>query len=242
MMFTSDLALRFDPAYEAIGRRWQKDPAAFADAFARAWFKLTHRDMGPRPRYLGPLVPAEVLIWQDPVPAVEGELINDADIADLKSTDPRLRPHHLAARLHRLGRGLHLPRFRQARRRQRRPHSPRAAEELGSQPAAGPRQSPHHARRHSGFLRKEGIPRRPHRPRRLRSRRRRRQKRPASTSPSPSPPAAPTPRRSSPTSSPSPRSSPPPTPSATTSASATKPAPKSCSSTAPSSSPSPRPR
>jgi catalase-peroxidase len=85
MMFTSDLALRFDPAYEAIGRRFQKDPAAFADAFARAWFKLTHRDMGPKVRYLGPLVPAEELIWQDPVPAHEGELINDADIAELKS-------------------------------------------------------------------------------------------------------------------------------------------------------------
>jgi len=89
MMFTSDLALRFDPAYEAIGKRWQKDPAAFADAFARAWFKLTHRDMGPRPRYLGPLVPSEELIWQDPVPAPpsaqDGDLINDADIAELKS-------------------------------------------------------------------------------------------------------------------------------------------------------------
>jgi catalase-peroxidase len=85
MMFTSDLALRFDPAYEAIGRRWQKDPAAFADAFARAWFKLTHRDMGPIVRYLGPLVPSEVLIWQDPVPAVEGTLIGDAEIAELKA-------------------------------------------------------------------------------------------------------------------------------------------------------------
>jgi catalase-peroxidase len=84
MMFTSDLALRFDPAYEAIGRRFQKDPAAFADAFARAWFKLTHRDMGPIVRYLGPLVPKEVLIWQDPVPAVDHELIGEAEIADLK--------------------------------------------------------------------------------------------------------------------------------------------------------------
>jgi catalase-peroxidase len=84
MMFTSDLALRFDPAYEAIGKRFQKDPAAFADAFARAWFKLTHRDMGPVVRYLGPLVPKEELIWQDPVPAHTGELINDADIAELK--------------------------------------------------------------------------------------------------------------------------------------------------------------
>jgi catalase-peroxidase len=84
MMFTSDLALRFDPSYEAIGRRWQKDPAAFADAFARAWFKLTHRDMGPIVRYLGPLVPQEVLLWQDPVPAVDHALITEAEIAALK--------------------------------------------------------------------------------------------------------------------------------------------------------------
>jgi catalase-peroxidase len=86
MMFTSDLALRFDPAYEAIGRRFQKDPAAFADAFARAWFKLTHRDMGPKVRYLGPLVPAEDLIWQDPIPAPQGAPVTDADIAALKQT------------------------------------------------------------------------------------------------------------------------------------------------------------
>jgi catalase-peroxidase len=85
MMFTSDLALKFDPIYAEIGKRWQKDPAAFADAFARAWFKLTHRDMGPITRYLGPLVPQEVLLWQDPVPAAEGYTLSDADIAELKS-------------------------------------------------------------------------------------------------------------------------------------------------------------
>jgi catalase-peroxidase len=85
MMFTSDLALKFDPIYEAIGKRFQKDPAAFSDAFARVWFKLTHRDMGPIVRYLGPLVPKEELIWQDPVPAVDHELIGDADIAELKA-------------------------------------------------------------------------------------------------------------------------------------------------------------
>jgi catalase-peroxidase len=85
MMFTSDLALKFDPIYNEIGRRWQKDPAAFADAFARAWFKLTHRDLGPITRYLGPLVPKEVLVWQDPVPATEGYTLSVADIADLKS-------------------------------------------------------------------------------------------------------------------------------------------------------------
>jgi catalase-peroxidase len=85
MMFTSDLALKFDPAYEAIGKRFQKDPGAFADAFARAWYKLTHRDMGPIVRYLGPLVPKEQLIWQDPIPAVDSSLIGDAEIAALKA-------------------------------------------------------------------------------------------------------------------------------------------------------------
>ncbi|QDM14676.1 catalase/peroxidase HPI [Tardiphaga sp. vice352] len=84
-MLTSDLALRVDPIYEKISRRFYENPDQFADAFARAWFKLTHRDMGPVARYLGPLVPKEVLIWQDPIPAVDHELINDADIADLKA-------------------------------------------------------------------------------------------------------------------------------------------------------------
>ncbi|MBK8787760.1 MAG: catalase/peroxidase HPI [Chitinophagaceae bacterium] len=83
-MLTTDLALRIDPAYEKISRRFFENPDQFADAFARAWFKLTHRDMGPRSRYLGPEVPAEELIWQDPVPAVTHELINDTDIAELK--------------------------------------------------------------------------------------------------------------------------------------------------------------
>jgi catalase-peroxidase len=85
MMFTSDLALKFDPEYEKIGKRFQANPAQFADAFARAWFKLTHRDMGPIVRYLGPLVPKERLIWQDPVPAVDHELIGEADITALKT-------------------------------------------------------------------------------------------------------------------------------------------------------------
>jgi len=83
-MLTSDLALRFDPIYEKISRRFLENPAEFADAFARAWFKLTHRDMGPKARYLGPDVPAEDLIWQDVVPAVDHKLIDDADIAALK--------------------------------------------------------------------------------------------------------------------------------------------------------------
>ena len=84
-MLTTDLALRVDPAYEKISRRFYEHPDEFADAFARAWFKLTHRDMGPRSRYLGPEVPSEILIWQDPVPAATYKLIDDKDIADLKS-------------------------------------------------------------------------------------------------------------------------------------------------------------
>ena len=84
MMTTADLSLRMDPAYEKISRRFHQTPQAFADAFARAWFKLTHRDMGPRSRYLGKLVPSEVLIWQDPVPAVDHPLVDAQDIAALK--------------------------------------------------------------------------------------------------------------------------------------------------------------
>ncbi|MDH3896665.1 MAG: catalase/peroxidase HPI [Deltaproteobacteria bacterium] len=84
MMTTADLSLKFDPIYEPIARRYLKNPEEFKDAFARAWFKLTHRDMGPRSRYLGPEVPEEELVWQDPVPAVDHELIDEKDIADLK--------------------------------------------------------------------------------------------------------------------------------------------------------------
>jgi catalase-peroxidase len=84
MMSTADMALRMDPIYEKISRCFHKNPEEFAAAFARAWFKLTHRDMGPRARYLGPEVPDEELIWQDPVPAVDHDLIDDKDIADLK--------------------------------------------------------------------------------------------------------------------------------------------------------------
>jgi catalase-peroxidase len=84
-MLTTDLSLKLDPAYEKIARRFYESPDQFADAFARAWFKLTHRDMGPRARYLGPEVPAEELIWQDPVPKVDHKLIDAADVADLKA-------------------------------------------------------------------------------------------------------------------------------------------------------------
>jgi catalase-peroxidase len=84
-MLTTDLALRFDPIYERISQRFYEHPDQFADAFARAWFKLTHRDMGPRSRYLGPLVPQEPLLWQDPIPALDHRLIDEWDIADLKT-------------------------------------------------------------------------------------------------------------------------------------------------------------
>jgi len=85
IMTTADMAMRMDPIYEKISRRFHKNPDEFADAFARAWFKLTHRDMGPRSRYLGPEVPEEELIWQDPLPAVTHKLIDEQDIATLKS-------------------------------------------------------------------------------------------------------------------------------------------------------------
>jgi catalase-peroxidase len=85
MMTTADMAMRMDPAYEKISRRFMENPKALADAFARAWFKLTHRDMGPISRYLGPLVPKDALIWQDPIPAVDHELVDEQDIAALKA-------------------------------------------------------------------------------------------------------------------------------------------------------------
>src|SRR5205814_6272959 len=84
-MLTTDLSLRLDPAYEKISRRFYEHPDQFADAFARAWFKLTHRDMGPIVRYLGPLVPKETLPWQDPIPAVDHQLIGEKDITALKA-------------------------------------------------------------------------------------------------------------------------------------------------------------
>ena len=135
MMTTADLSLRFDPAYEKISRRFHQNPQEFADAFARAWFKLTHRDMGPRARYLGPLVPKEVLIWQDPIPAVDHKLIDEQDIAALKAKvlASGLSISQLVTTA--WASACNLPRQRQARRRQRCAHPPGAAEGLGSQPA-----------------------------------------------------------------------------------------------------------
>ena len=133
-MLTSDLALRFDPAYERISRHFLEHPDEFADAFARAWYKLMHRDMGPVTRYLGPWV-AEPQLWQDPVPAVDHELVGEADVATLKQTLLGSGPVGAPAGAHRLGFGVQLPRHGQARRRQRCPHPAGPAEGLGRQRA-----------------------------------------------------------------------------------------------------------
>ena len=134
-MLTTDLALRFDPHYAQISKRFHENPQEFADAFAKAWFKLTHRDMGPIPRYLGPLVPKEPQIWQDPVPAVDHELIDDKDVAALKAKILASGLSISAVGHDRLGVGIEFPRLRQARWSERSAHSPCAAEGLGSQPA-----------------------------------------------------------------------------------------------------------
>ena len=133
MMLTTDLALQFDPIYEPISRRFHEHPEEFADAFAKAWFKLTHRDMGPISRYLGQLVPRSRSSGRTRSRAVDHELIGAEDVAALKAQDPRLGAVHLPAGLDRLGVGVDVPRHRQARRRQRRAHPPRAAEGLGGQ-------------------------------------------------------------------------------------------------------------
>ena len=137
MMSTADLALRMDPAYEKIARRYHQNPEQFADAFARAWYKLTHRDMGPVSRYLGPLVPKEELLWQDPVPALDHPTDRRAGHRRTQGADPRLRAVGGPAGDDGLGIGVHLPRQRHARWRQRRAHSPGTAEGLGGEPARG---------------------------------------------------------------------------------------------------------
>ena len=174
-MLTTDLSLRFDPAYEKISRRFYENPDQFADAFARAWFKLTHRDMGPIARYLGPLVPKETLIWQDPIPAVDHELIGEQDIAALKAKILALRPVGVPACLDRMGVGVDVPRLRQARRRQWRAYSSQPAEGLGGQPAGRAQDGPAEARSDPEGVRQEGFACRPDRSRRLRGGRKSRQ-------------------------------------------------------------------
>ena len=130
-MLTTDLSLRLDPAYEKISRRFYEDPDAFADAFARAWFKLTHRDMGPVARYLGAEVPDETLLWQDPLPEVTHDLDRAGRRRSPEEPDPRFGPVRLAAGLHSVGVGVDVPRQRQARRRQWSARPPRPPERLG---------------------------------------------------------------------------------------------------------------
>ena len=132
MMLTSDLALKMDPIYAPIAKRFHENPDQLADAFAKAWYKLLHRDMGPVSRYLGPWVP-EPQLWQDPVPAVDHDLIGDEDIAALK--DKILASGLSISQLvvHRLGVGGELPRHRQAGRGERGTDPPRATEGLGGQ-------------------------------------------------------------------------------------------------------------
>ena len=174
-MLTTDLSLKVDPVYEKISRHFYENPDQFADAFARAWFKLTHRDMGPRARYLGPEVPAEELIWQDPVPAVDHELIDAKDIASLKAKILASGLLDRRAGLDRLGLGLDLPRLRQARRGERGAHPSCAAEGLGGQSAGPTGAGAGNPRGHSDGLqrravrRQEGVARGPDRARRLRS-------------------------------------------------------------------------
>jgi len=165
-MLTTDLSLRFDPAYEKISRRFFEHPEEFADAFARAWFKLTHRDMGPRARYLGSLVPKETLIWQDPCGQPSADRRKGHHSAE--EGDPRLRPFSVATRLDGVGVGIDVPRLRQARRRERRAHSPQPAERLGGQPARPARQGSAETRSDPEEVRQKGFARRPHRSRRLR--------------------------------------------------------------------------
>ena len=145
MMTTADMALREDPEFRAISEKFRNDHEAFKDAFARAWFKLTHRDMGPKVRYLGPEVPAEDLIWQDPVPA--GTRAVRRRRRRLQVEDPRLRLQRRPARQGRLGLGFDLSPLRPSRRRQRRPDPARAAARLGGQRARGAGPDPRPDRR-----------------------------------------------------------------------------------------------
>jgi hypothetical protein len=175
MMLTTDLALRMDPIYGPIAKRFHENPDQLADAFAKAWFKLLHRDMGPRARYLGPWVP-EPQLWQDPVPEVDHELIGEQDIAALKKKilDSGLS---IPAGLHRLECGGQLPRHRQAWRRQRsdasasrRRRTGRPTNRPAGEGAEDARADPAGLQRLT-VRRQEGLAGRPDRPGRMRRRR-----------------------------------------------------------------------
>ena len=131
MMLTTDLSLRMDPDYAPISKRFLENPADLKEAFAKAWFKLLHRDMGPLSRYVGPLVPTEPQLWQDPVPAVDHELVGDQDVADLKAKvlASGLSVAQLVSTA--WGIGVIVPRHRQTRRRERSAHLPRPAKGFG---------------------------------------------------------------------------------------------------------------
>ena len=156
IMFTTDMALIKDPAYEKISRRYYEHPEEFADAFAKAWFKLTHRDMGPVARYLGPLVPQETLLWQDPAAGGAARACFGRGCGGVEGEDSCLRPDHSATGDDGLGLCRKLPRQRPPRRGQRLAHPPGAPEVLGGQPAGRARQGAGDARR-----RAEGVQRRP---------------------------------------------------------------------------------
>jgi catalase-peroxidase len=171
MMTTADMALKMDPIYHDISKRFHENPDQFADAFARAWYKLLHRDMGPAVRYLGPWVPDEELIWQDPVPAADHELVDAADIADLKAKilGSGLSVSQLVSTA---WARLDLPRHRQAGWGQRRPHPSVAAGRVGCEPVVGRVRRGQGAGRHPGRIQRigrgqEGVAGRPDRAGRL---------------------------------------------------------------------------
>ena len=176
MMLTTDLALKLDPTYGPISKRFYENPDQLEEAFAKAWYKLLHRDMGPLPRYLGPWVP-EPQLWQDPVPEVDHELIGKDGHRRPQGQDPRFGTVRLPAGVHRVGVGGQLPRYRQAGRSQRRADSPRARAELGGQRpgragqgAADPRGDPAGLQQLT-VRREEGLARGPDRPGRVCGRR-----------------------------------------------------------------------
>ena len=170
-MLTTDLSLRFDPIYGPITKRFLEHPDELADAFARAWFKLTHRDMGPIERYLGPGGPGGAAAVAGPGPGRRPRADRRAGHRRAQAPDPRVGAVRVRAGLGRVGLGVDVPRVRQARRRQRRARPAGAAERLGGQRPRAAGEGAEHARGHPGVLRQAGVARRPDRARRLGGRR-----------------------------------------------------------------------